>query len=538
VRRWPTFSTSGLDRWAGVVLWPAGIVIGLASERAAFGWDDFSRWLPDLVVGLVFIGCGVQAMSRSRATAVLLEGVGFSWFLANVWTNALFLHRGLLVQLVVAYPGWRPRSRLDLAAVVAGYVAVSLVPVWRSEPATIVLAGALVAVVARSCADARGGLRRARQTALLVTIAFSAALIAGTVLRLRLGDASATNGVAVLYEIVLCGVALVLTSRLPTANAAAVVDLVVELGETRSGTLRDALATTLGDPTLEVGYWDRRSNYLDAEGHIVVVPPADATRSVMFVERGAQPFAVLVHDAAILGEPALVASVAAATRLATVNAELQTVVRDQLAELTASRRRLVSAADEERRRLDDRLRDGAELHLRELDEMLWQEVSGRGSTPARLERAQRQLTQTIEDLRELAAGLHPRCLDRGLAPALETLTVRCPVPVELIVRGGDANVEVRTAIFYVCAEALANIVKHASATSAAIRVTTTTDGVMVEVIDNGAGGADASRGSGLRGLVDRVEVLGGTLSVDSPRSGGTRLIVELPNEPTEQGSCR
>jgi signal transduction histidine kinase len=536
VRRWPAFLTRGSDAWAGVVVWSAGVVIGLASERAAFGWDDFSGWIPDLVVGLVFIGCGVQAMARDRGTAVLLAAAGFTWFLANFWIDALFLHRGLLVHLLVAYPGWRARSRLDVVVVTVGYVAAVFVPVWRSEPTAIVLACALVVVVARRFVVSAGRLRRAGRTALVATAVFGAAVVAGALLRSTLGDPDTVNAARLLYQAALCCVALILTAGLPAGKASSVVDFVVELGETRSGTLRDALAMTLSDPKLEVGYWDRRASYLDAEGRVVVIPAGRAARSATFVEHSSQPFAVLVHDTAILGEPALVEAVAAATRLSTLNAELQTEVRAQLAELAASRRRLVSAANEERRRLDDRLREGAEHHLRDLDELLRCATPAGQAEPARVGGAKALLSQTIDDLRELAEGLHPRELDGGLASALESLAARSPVPVKLVVHELETAIDVRTAIFYVCGEALVNIIKHAAATTATIRVTATHACVEVEVTDNGAGGADAGRGSGLRGLIDRVEALDGSLRIDSPPGGGTRLTVEIPNARAERGS--
>jgi signal transduction histidine kinase len=265
------------------------------------------------------------------------------------------------------------------------------------------------------------------------------------------------------------------------------------------------------------------------------MPPAGASRSATFVERDSQPFAVLVHDASILGEPALVESVAAATRLSTVHVELQAVVREQLAELSESRRRLVSVADDERRRLDNRLRDGAERHLREIDELLRIEIP---PYLPRVGRAKELLLQTMADVRELAGGLHPRTLDLGLAPALESLTCQSSVPVELVVHGEVRASALQTAIYYVCAEALTNIVKHAAACSAAIVVTATAERVTVEVSDDGSGGADAASGTGLRGLIDRVEALGGTMGIDSPPAGGTRVVVQLPNDPLEPGSCQ
>ena len=528
MRRWPACSAKKLDAFAGVVVWPAGIVVGLLSERAAFGWDSLTRWIPDLVVGLVFIGCGVHVVARSRGTAVLLMVVGLTWFLANFWAAAQFLHRGVLVELLVAYPGWRPRSRPDLVAVMVGCAAAVFVPFWRSEPSSIMLGCALVGIVVRSVVLAPSRLRRVRRTALNATIAFTGVICAGTVVRLISGEFGSGHVVSLLYAAVLCGVAFLLTAGLPVWHTSSVVDLVVELGETRSGTLRDALASTLGDPTLEVGYWDHRGNYVDAEGSVVALPHDGSSRSATFVERKSRPFAVLVHDAAILAEPALVESVAAATRLSNANVELQAAVRTQLAELSASRRRLVSAADEERRRLDDRLRDGAEQHLRELDDLLRCETQHCEATPVRVARALNQLAQTLDDLRELAGGLHPRDLDRGLIPALESLAARSPVPVHLAVRGEEPEMATQTAIYYVCTEALANTVKHATAKSAAIRVEVTVDRVTVDVSDDGSGGADARLGSGLRGLIDRIEALDGTLHIESPDGGGTQLSVELP----------
>ena len=531
MRRLPASWADRFAASAGAVLWPVGVVVGLASERSAFGWDDFTRWIPDLVVGLVFVGCGAHAMSRNRGTAMLLAAVGFSWFAANLWPEASFVHRGLLVHLVVAYPGWRPRSRGDVVAVAVGYVAALVLPVWQSEGATVVLALALAAVVARSVIASTGALLRARWMALVGTVVFAAALITGTLIRLTGGDGAVTSA-RLVYELALCVVALWLTAELPGRETSTVVDLVVELSAAPSGTLRDALAATLGDPSLEVGFWDGREGYRDTAGRLVEVPPAGANPSATYVEREAAPFAVLVHDAAILSEPATVESVAVATRLTTANAELQAVVRGQLEELSASRRRLVSAADDERRRLDERLRDGAERSLLDLDELLGTAASVADAESERVERAWDLLGETLDDLRELAAGLHPREVTQGLAAALAALAGRSPVPVGLDVEGAEPDLGTRTALYFVCAEALANTLKHASATAVTIRVVATPHLVTTEVADDGIGGADVDRGSGLRGLIDRVEALDGRVDIDSPAGGGTRISVELPVVPS------
>jgi signal transduction histidine kinase len=511
-------------------LWPVGVVVGLWSERSVFGWDELTRWIPDLVVGLVFVGCGAHAVGRSRGTGVLLAAVGFSWFAANVWPEVSFVHRGGLVHLLVVYPGWRPRSPVDVFAVAVGYVAALVLPVWQSEAATVALAFALVVVVARSVIVSAGPLRRARWSALVGTVVFAGALFAGTVIRLSGGDDAVTSA-RLVYQLAMCVVALWLTAKLPRREPSTVADLVVELSAAPSGTLRDALAATLGDPSLEVGFWDGQAGYRDAAGRLVEVPPAGADRSATFVERESAPFAVLVHDPAILNEPAMVESVAVAARLTTANAELQAVVRGQLEELSASRRRLVSAADDERRRLDERLRDGAERSLHDLDELLETAACVAVAESVRVERARDLLGQTLDDLRDLAAGLHPREVSQGLAAALGALAARSPVPVDVDVAGPEADLGTRTAVYYVCAEALANTLKHASATAVTIRVVTTPQRVIAVVADDGIGGADVADGSGLRGLIDRVEALDGQADIDSPAGSGTRISVELPAMP-------
>jgi signal transduction histidine kinase len=214
------------------------------------------------------------------------------------------------------------------------------------------------------------------------------------------------------------------------------------------------------------------------------------------------------------------------------NAELQAVVRGQLEELSASRRRLVSAADDERRRLDERLRDGAERSLLDLDGLLETAAAVAATESERVDRARVLLGETLDDLRELAAGLHPREVAQGLVAALVALAFRSPVPVDVDVEGAEPDLGTRTAVYYVCAEAIANTVKHASATALTIRVVATPHLVTTEVADNGVGGADVAHGSGLRGLIDRVEALGGQVGIDSPAGCGTRISVALPVVPS------
>jgi signal transduction histidine kinase len=306
-----------------------------------------------------------------------------------------------------------------------------------------------------------------------------------------------------------------------------VTDLVLDLGETRAGTLRDALAGALGDPTLEVGY-RLGDGYVKADGRPLALPSPGSQRVLTPVERNGDTIAVLLHDHAVLNDPGLSDALAAAARLAGSNARLQAEVRAQVAELRMSRRRLLDAEDEERRRLERRLSETVERRLTELARVLDGAQSGVGGG-ARLRRAEEQLARTRGELRELAAGLHPGGLEEGgLSAALTSLAARSPLPVEVSAPDARLPEEIATAVYFVCSEALANVVKYAGATRVDISVTRAEARLLVGVADDGAGGADPRAGTGLRGLADRLEALGGTLQVESPPGRGTRLSAELP----------
>jgi signal transduction histidine kinase len=530
-----------------LLLWPAGAAVGIAAEWASFGWDAPRHWIPDLVTGWTLIACGLVAWSRrpeSRSGA-LMAATGFAWFLGNfatlgiavvdwVGAHALYVYRGPLVHLLVAYPSGRLSSRLDRAAVTVGYIAALITPVWQREIATIVLAVLLVAVCASSYLRAVGLARRARLLALQAAAGLGFVLTAGAAARLAVPAEDANAPALLALEATLCAVAGALLVGLlsPSWGRAAVTDLVVELGESRSGTLRDELAHALGDPTLEVGYWlPRAGGFVDSEGRPFFLPDHSSQRSVTMVEHVGQPIAALVHDPAVLDDPGLHEAVSSVAQLAAANARLQAEVRAQVAELRASRRRILEVGDQERRRLERRLHEGAERRLEQLAEELRDtRLSFRAEAGAeRIERIEAQLTRTLDELRRLGHGLHPRALaEAGLPAALESIAEQAPVRVEVIAPAGKLPPEVEAVAYFLCSEALANIAKHASASRASVCVTTGDGRVTIEIEDDGLGGADPARGTGLRGLVDRVEALGGTLHVESPAGGGTRLAAEIP----------
>ena len=211
------------------------------------------------------------------------------------------------------------------------------------------------------------------------------------------------------------------------------------------------------------------------------------------------------------------------------------------AELRASRARIVHTADETRRRLERNLHDGAQqrllsvsLALRLVEQML---ETNPPTAKSVLHPAAEELGEAMRELRELARGLHPALLsDHGLAPALEGVSARSPFPVEITGPPDDQRFPgpVEAAIYYVVSESLTNAAKHASPSIATVVVTSSDDSVVVEIADDGRGGASLEAGSGLRGLVDRVEALGGELTISSPRDAGTLVRAELPlRDPSE-----
>jgi signal transduction histidine kinase len=273
---------------------------------------------------------------------------------------------------------------------------------------------------------------------------------------------------------------------------------------------------------------------VDANGRPFPVPHRSARRAVTLAGPESDPVAVIVHDPAVLDDPRLVEAVTGAAGLAAANARLQAEVQARAIEVEASRRRILDAEDEERRRLERRLHDGPERRVVEILRDLGRlrlSTSGAAQRGERIARAEDHLRETLEELHQLARGLAPRTLvEDGLERAVESLAGLCPVPVDITVSPDDRMVpRVRATAYFVCAEALANIAKHAAATKAAVSITVDHDRVTVTVVDDGVGGAEPTRGSGLRGLADRVAAVGGALSVTSVPGHGTTLVADIFN---------
>jgi len=254
---------------------------------------------------------------------------------------------------------------------------------------------------------------------------------------------------------------------------------------------------------------------------------------VSYVARGGVPIAALVYDRSLDDEPELVESVGGAATIALENRLLQAQSQARLAELQASRQRLVAAADAERRRIERNLHDGAQQRLVTLALQLSLIQRRIRDDPGQAEQlvvsASDELAQSLAELRELARGIHPAALEQGLERALEALVLRSPVPTELVVEPGPRLPRpIEFAAYFVASEALANVAKYAHASAVVVRLTRTPTTAVVGIADDGVGGADPAGGSGLRGLADRVEAVGGRLAVSSPPGAGTVVSAELP----------
>lgn len=323
--------------------------------------------------------------------------------------------------------------------------------------------------------------------------------------------------------------------RLRLARAS-VAELVVELDEARAtGALRDALARALGDPSLAVAYWlPDEQRYVDIEGRPVELPGDGEGMTATIVERDRLQIAALIHDPALGEDPELLRSVSAAAALALDNERLQAELRARLDELKASRARIVKAADLERSRMQRNLHDGTQQRLTSVAMAIALAESKLPSDPEaammNLRQAKEALAAAVTELRDLSQGIHPGFLtERGLGPALQDLAYMAPLPVTVEADlNGRLPDQVEAGAYYVVAEGLANVAKHAHASIAEVNLVRQGGRLIVRVRDDGVGGADPNRGTGIRGLTDRVQALGGRLRYESGPGQGTEIRVTIP----------
>jgi signal transduction histidine kinase len=264
----------------------------------------------------------------------------------------------------------------------------------------------------------------------------------------------------------------------------------------------------------------------------------DRNHAVTVIERDGHPYAAMVHDRAV--SDVVVRGVASAAAITLENERLHAELRAQLAEVRASRARIVAAGDRERRRVERDLHDGAQQRLLALAMALRSvrrqlELDQAGEALSALDGAESELRQAIQELRELARGIHPTVLtDDGLEAAVRSLASRSPLPVlvefDLVDRPSRPT---EATAYFAVSECLTNVAKHAGATRAVVVARQDGTRVCIEVRDDGCGGATPGAGTGLSGLVDRIEAAAGCLRIDSPAGEGTTVRIELPLEAQE-----
>jgi signal transduction histidine kinase len=536
-----------------------------------------------LVVGWTYIASGLVARRQrpENRLGVLMVFIGFAWFatfLADASSSLVFtLGKAVesvylvgFVYLVLSFPTGRLRGKLDRGLIGAAFALVTVVELaWllfadsRSQICSecpqnafevtrndsladgilqgqrgvgVVLSVFTVFLLVLRWRVASTPERRAGAPVLWAGSAMFAALafsVANDIFDHPLGEGPAWTRELVFASIPIAVLAVLLQRRLARG---AVAGLVVELGGgATSLDLREALRRALGDPSLEVAYWvPATGRYVDAGGSPVGLPTQEAGRAATVVEREGEPIAALIHDPALAENDELVQSVCAAAALTLENARLQAELRARLAELQASRARLVEATEEERRRIERDLHDGTQQRLVSIAMTLGLAESklaaDRPAVEPVLREARDALTVALAELRELTQGIRPAILvERGLGAALDDLSRRAALPVRLDVEvSGRLPEQVEAAAYFVASEALANAAKHSHAADVRLAAAVNHGVLALEVADDGIGGATAGGGSGLRGLADRVEALGGRLTVSSPPGRGTVLRAEIP----------
>jgi len=377
--------------------------------------------------------------------AVLLAVAAVAWEAGSVLASAAPWHRALLLHLVLLQPSGQLRTLWRRGFALAGYILWAVPSTLLSRPGSGAVGIALIVGAIQPHAR-RHRVPRPARTRAVGPLLLAAALVWQPLA--AAGSAASEAPVVLGYDALVVALAagLVLAG---TADRSRFERLVVDLGEaTGSDVLRDRLARALRDPSLAIGYWlPDRAVYVNDRGAEVQLPPPGDVRSATPIELDGRRLAVLLHDAAVSTDAGLLMDVAAAAGWAVGNVRLREQVRTQVAVVDASRRRLVTAGDEERRRLADSLQIGPQRRMARVRSLLADGDEWQGLV-ASLDRAG-------ADLVELATGLHPRVLtDGGLRPALAQLADLCPVPVALHVPAVRLPDPVESALYFSCAEAL------------------------------------------------------------------------------------
>jgi signal transduction histidine kinase len=504
---------------------PFGVItnpLGIAGSREALGALDMAAWTLTWVAALLSV-IGVRGRLRESRG---VERQQLKWVLAV--TAAV----GVVVALDMSTWFIWPEGHLQERMAVMG-LAFTAIPVaagiailrYRLYDIDIVIDRALV----------YGAL-----TVLLAITYAGVTLVLGTALGSgsALATAAATLAVAIVFRPLRARVqeAVDLRFNRPRYDALRRVNSFLEdvrAGRVPPENVQAVLCEVLDDRALELRFpLPGSARYVDVRGVPVTPAPEDRRRSTP-IERAGMPIAEVLHQAPTQERAALLRRVVDAAGLAIEIVRLRVELRRQLDEVAASRRRIVAAGDEERRRIERNLHDGAQQRLVSIGLALRHAQhelgpgTGAGDT---LEAALAEIGVAIQELRELAQGLRPSQLDAGLGSALGELASRVPITVSVDATPERLPVGIEATAYFVACEALTNAAKHAQASRVSVSAQRRNGSLVLRVADDGVGGASLGGGSGLSGLADRVGAHGGTLRIDSERGSGTTLTAELPCE--------
>jgi len=473
----------------------------------------------DIAVGVAFL-LAALTFRRTPAHAALLAATGLLWFAGDLVGALVFAHRGPLTHFLLLYPDTRLSSRMKRSVVIGAYVASFVYSIGQLTVVTAALfVGVLIAAVVGQSRVPSASLRSTRLAGTCAAVVWGLLTAAAVA---RLAGVRIDGFMLVAYQIVLVVILIVIAidNRYRLSRTAIVTSLAVDLGEGGVRSLRDVLADVLGDPTIVVGLVGDKG-FTDENGQPVVLSPT-STQVITDLFESDRRIAVLQHDAALLRDKRLLDSVTALAAVAVANAQLQHEVQAKIAEVEASRRRLLTVADNERDRLEAQLHDSVLPRLAHVEALL-----GRFGSADLCQ----QLESTRDTIRAFGRGVYPRRLEEVGLAVMREMTL--PVDhVEVNVPDERFLPDVEAAAYFLCVEALTNVAKYAQATATRVSIEVADQALAVEVADNGIGGADPAKGTGLLGLQDRLDVLGGVLAVES--SGrGTRVRGVIPLEPSE-----
>ncbi|TWP50818.1 sensor histidine kinase [Lentzea tibetensis] len=547
-----------------------GAVIGAVAVtlKVADGSHPWSDTVLSGVSGSLFLLAGLVAHLRRPAnrTGLLMMVVGVAFFAEDLQLSTdpavftaglLFAHASTpaITHLVLAFPDGGLRSRPAKILAISTYVVVygyallnALVHDWtvigRPENLLLVadhpdiarlledvlnvvgalIAAAVVVMLAQRFRTAPPTIRAALAPVLLIALIGGIASLAGN----TVGSLHPLYPVlAPIYRIAFCAwpLAFLVGALWTRPRRAVIADLLIAARRPDSlEGLRDTLAVALRDPSLQLGRWQPdQQEFVDADGR-----PVGA--GTVLDDRDGRPLGALSRREVPWEDARTAEAVAALAALVLDNQRLAAEAGARLAEVRASRARLVTAADDERRRVERDLHDGAQQRLVvvALGIQLARERADDPELAALLADTAEGVTAAITELRELARGIHPALLaESGLGPAIAELATRSPLPVELSVDDlPRLPATVEATAYFVVAEALTNVLKHARATAARVQLSLRGNALSVEVTDDGVGGAQVRDGSGLAGLRDRVRALDGELTVRD--AAGTAVVAEIP----------